>query len=88
MWYTRGMKIRLRYFASIRDIVGQSEELLMVADTAQVADVRTLLTERYPQLQPIMERSVNALNHRYVKAETLLHEGDELVFIPPTGGGC
>jgi molybdopterin converting factor subunit 1 len=88
MWYTRGMKIRLRYFASIRDIVGQSEELLMVADTAQVTDVRTLLTERYPQLQPIMERSVNALNHRYVKAETLLHEGDELVFIPPTGGGC
>jgi molybdopterin synthase sulfur carrier subunit len=88
MWYTRGMKIRLRYFASIRDIVGQSEEPLMVSDTAQVADVRTLLTERYPQLQPIMERSVNALNHRYVKAETLLHEGDELVFIPPTGGGC
>lgn len=82
------MKIRLRYFASIRDIVGQSEELLTIADTARVEDVRTLLSEQYPRLAPIMERSVNAVNHRYVKAETALHEGDELVFIPPTGGGC
>jgi sulfur-carrier protein len=88
MWYTRKMKIRLRYFASIRDIVGQSEELLTMADTATVEDARTLLSERYPTLKPIMERSVNAVNHCYVKAETGLHEGDELVFIPPTGGGC
>jgi sulfur-carrier protein len=82
------MKIRLRYFASIRDIVGQSDELLTLADTARVEDVRTLLSARDPRLEPIMVRSVNAVNHRYVKAETVLHEGDELVFIPPTGGGC
>jgi molybdopterin synthase sulfur carrier subunit len=88
MWYTFGMKIRMRYFASLRDVVGQSEELLTMADSARVADVRTLLIEQYPRLQPIMERSVNAVNHRYVTTETVLHDGDELVFIPPTGGGC
>ncbi|GCE20375.1 MoaD/ThiS family protein [Dictyobacter kobayashii] len=82
------MKIRVRYFASLREIVGQGEEWLTLADNARVADVRTLLQERDPRLQPIMDRSLNALNHRYVSAETLLHEGDELVFIPPTGGGC
>nr|WP_201362205.1 MoaD/ThiS family protein [Dictyobacter formicarum] len=82
------MKIRVRYFASLREIVGQSEEWLTVADTANVADVRAFLLERDPRLQPIMDRSVNAVNHRYVSHETLLHEGDELVFIPPTGGGC
>ena len=87
MWYTLEMKIRLRYFASLRDIVGQGEELLTLADSSRIEDVRQLLCERYPRLAPIMERSINAVNHRYVKAETVLHEDDELVFIPPMGGG-
>ncbi|WP_172631899.1 MoaD/ThiS family protein [Dictyobacter arantiisoli] len=82
------MKIKIRYFASLRDIVEQSEEWLTVPDNAYIADVRTLLLERYPRLQPIMDRSVNAVNHSYVPAETELHDGDEVVFIPPTGGGC
>ncbi|WP_160145952.1 MoaD/ThiS family protein [Dictyobacter aurantiacus] len=82
------MKIRVRYFASLREIVGQNEEWLTVDDNATVAAVRALLLEREPRLQPVMDRSVNALNRRYVSPETLLHEGDELVFIPPTGGGC
>ncbi len=57
-------------------------------DGASVADVRSLLVSRYPRLGPIMERSVYAVNKGYVPAETALHEGDELVFIPPMGGGC
>jgi len=34
-----------------------------------------------------MERSACAVNHGYVPADTTLHEGDEVVFIPPVGGG-
>jgi sulfur-carrier protein len=81
------MKIHLRYFASFREIVGQNEELLVVDDGARVADVRALLLARYPRLQPTMERSACAVNHGYVSKEAELHEGDEVVFIPPVGGG-
>ena len=81
------MKIRIRYFASFREISGQNEEILMVDERASAADVRALLVARYPRLQPILERSLCAVNRGYVAAETVLHEGDELVFIPPMGGG-
>ncbi len=81
------MKIRIRYFASLREIVGQSEETLDVPEGSSVAAVRTELLARYPGLQAIMPRCISAVNRRYVDAETALHEGDELVFIPPTGGG-
>lgn len=81
------MKIRIRYFASLREITGQNEESLMVDERASVASVRTLLASRYPRLQPVLERSLCAVNRGYVAAETVLHEGDELVFIPPMGGG-
>jgi molybdopterin converting factor subunit 1 len=81
------MKIRIRYFASLREITGQNEELLMVDERTSVADIRALLVTRYPRLQPILERSLCAVNRGYVTNETVLHEGDELVFIPPMGGG-
>lgn len=82
------MKIRIRYFASIREITGQSEEILTVDEDTNVADVRALLHARYPRLQPILDRSACAVNRGYVAPETALHNGDELVFIPPMGGGC
>lgn len=81
------MKIRVRYFASLREIVGENEEMLTVNEQARVADVRTLLVTRYPRLQPIIDRCACAVNHGYVAAEMILHEGDEIVFIPPVGGG-
>ena len=82
------MKIRIRYFASFREITGLNEESLVVQEGASVAEVRALLLERYPRLQPIMERSVCAVNQGYVAAEAALRDGDELAFIPPMGGGC
>ena len=82
------MKIRIRYFASFREIVGRNEEILTLQEEANVADVRTQLLTRYPRLQPVMERSACSVNRGYVSSETILHEGDEIVFITPVGGGC
>ena len=81
------MKIHMRYFALFREITGQNEEILTVREGASVAEVRSLLLIRYPRLQAVMERSACAVNHGYVPADTTLHEGDEVVFIPPVGGG-
>ncbi len=89
--YNPCMKIHIRYFASIREIMGQAEETLTVPDTARVTDVRELLLARnldtHSVLQSVLERSVGAVNRRYVPADTVLNDGDEIVFIPPTGGG-
>jgi sulfur-carrier protein len=85
--YNIAMKIHLRYFASFREIVGKNEEMLTVDDGASVACIRALLLVRYPRVQPIMERSACAVNHGYVPRDAMLHEGDEVVFIPPVGGG-
>ena len=82
------MRIRVRYFAAFREIVGQGEESLIVPDESRIGDIRNLLLTHYPQLQAVMERALCAINHRYVPVNTVLQENDELVFIPPTGGGA
>ncbi|HET8911195.1 MAG TPA: molybdopterin converting factor subunit 1 [Ktedonobacteraceae bacterium] len=81
------MYIHIRYFASIRELLGKGDEELSLEEGTTVAQVRTILREREPRLQPILESSICAVNHSYVPAETILQTGDELVFIPPMGGG-
>jgi molybdopterin synthase sulfur carrier subunit len=82
------MKITIRYFASLRESVGRTEEVLSVPEALHVSEVRVLLGTRYPALQSILPRCACAVNHRYVSADTALQDDDEVVFIPPTGGGA
>jgi molybdopterin synthase catalytic subunit len=81
------MQIQIRYFASLREITGEAEAQYTVPDETTIAEVQSMLLIRYAQLRPILERCVCAVNRHYVPAEMTLKEGDELVFIPPTGGG-
>lgn len=82
------MRVRLRYFAAVREAAGgrEGEEIDLPAGT-DVAAVRVLLAERHPALAHVLPRCAAAVNRAYVAPETTLRDGDELVFIPPVGGG-
>lgn len=81
------MQIRMRYFAALREITGLQEEPLTLPEGITVEGVRAALLGRYPALETALARAVCAINHQYVTPETVLHEQDEVVFIPPVGGG-
>ncbi len=84
---TKSICIHVRYFASLRETIGKSEESLTIENGTNVAGVRTLLLTLYPEVEKPLARAVCAVNHQYRQQETILHEGDEIVFIPPVGGG-
>ena len=81
------MSIHIRYFAALRETVGQGEETLDLPAGTTVAEVRALLLDRYPALTGVIERSAVAINRSYGTIQGVLHDGDELAFIPPLGGG-
>lgn len=81
------MQVRIRYFAGLREARGTEGETLDVPDGATPEAVRALLGERYPALARLLPPCAVAVNRSYVAADAPLHEGDELVFIPPLGGG-
>jgi sulfur-carrier protein len=81
------MQIRIRYFASLRETAGTNEETLSIPEETNAAGVRALLLERYPRLEYALTRAVCAINRQYVSPEMMLKDGDEVVFIPPVGGG-
>ena len=81
------MRIKLRYFASLRERLGKTEETREIPDGASVGRVWELLTRERPELAEL-ERSVAfAVAQEYVDKAHRLQDDDELAFIPPVSGG-
>lgn len=81
------MKIRLLFFAVLRDIAGHGEEVLELADGTRAGDVWQLLRDRHAPLRDYTQPPMIAVNESYVRPEEPLQDGDELAFIPPVAGG-
>ncbi len=79
------MKVRVRYFAVLRDRSGCSEELIdtKCSTVRQLAD--DLISARQLGLPSSLVRL--ALNGSFVDDQTPLSEGDELLLLPPVAGG-
>ena len=82
------MQVRIRYFAGLREATEIEGETLDLPDgEVTAADVRALLSERHSALARLLPPCAVAVNRAYVAADAPLHGDDELVFIPPLGGG-
>ncbi len=85
------MKLQLRFFASLREALGISQEEITIPDSVKtIADLRTHLIERgNPWAEVLAESKVLrcALNQLMVDANTSLQENAEVAFFPPVTGG-
>lgn len=81
------MMIKVALFASARDVVGSDNLELNVDESATIADVKSDLAQRYPELVEIMQRSTWAVDHEYVDDQKSLYDNAEVGLIPPVSGG-
>jgi len=81
------MKVRLLFFAVLRDIAGADERELTLAEGTTARDVWQSLRESYPKLADYVQPPMTAINESYAAPDAVLREGDELAFIPPVAGG-
>jgi molybdopterin converting factor subunit 1 len=81
------MKIRLLFFAVLRDITGRGEDVVELPDGTRAGDVWKRLRDEHAALRDYIQPPMIAVNESYVGAEELLRDGDELAFIPPVAGG-
>lgn len=81
------MQVRVRLFATLRETVRTDECWLALGVSARGVDAKTALVAHYPRLNGLIDSARLAVNAEYQPWETLLHDGDELAFIPPVSGG-
>jgi len=81
------MKVRLLFFAVLRDITGDDARELSLDEGTTARDVWQGLRGAYAQLAEYTQPPMIAVNESYAAPETVLRDGDELAFIPPVAGG-
>ena len=81
------MKVRVKFFALLRERAGTGEILQEIEEGSTVADLWQALEEKYPKLRVPGIRLLYAVNQNYVSPGEKLKEMDEVVFLPPVSGG-
>lgn len=81
------MKVRVLLFAVLRDLTGVESLEVELAEGAGPADAWRELRSRHATLAPFQEPPLAAVNEEYATPGVVLHDGDELAFIPPVSGG-
>lgn len=81
------MTVRVKLFASLREVVGHGELELELPEGARAEDAWRVLVGRHPALAPRRASLAAAVNRCYVDFDAALAAGDEVVFIPPVSGG-
>ena len=82
------MKVSVRLFAGLKDLVGSRDIEMELSDGATVGDLRQQLSAQYPAVTPFLPTLVCAVEDEYVTEEHRLAEGADVSIIPPVSGGA
>jgi molybdopterin converting factor subunit 1 len=82
------MRVRVLYFASLRDRAGVREEALTIPAESTVADLKGVLGTRHGSLAPALQSALVSINREFALPEESLSEGDEVAIFPPVSGGA
>ena len=81
------MRVNIRVFARLRDIVGAAELDRDVPTGTTAQRICDYLVEEFPDISTYTGSISTAVNAEYAKMETVLDDGDEVAFLPPVSGG-
>ena len=81
------MKVKVKFFASLRERAGAGEITREIKEGGTVGELWESLKKDYPRLAPVEMRLLYAVNQNYVRPDHILKENDEVAFVPPVSGG-
>jgi molybdopterin converting factor subunit 1 len=81
------MRVNVRLFARLRDLVGTAELERQVSAPGTIGDVWQGLVADHPALAAYGKSISCARNEDYARMNTPVQDGDEVAFLPPVSGG-
>jgi molybdopterin converting factor subunit 1 len=81
------MKVRIRYFATLRDRAGLKEEELDLEAGSTVSGLMETVQGRHPAIAESLPTVIIAVNREYAADDQVLEPGDEIALFPPVSGG-
>jgi len=81
------MKLKILYFATLRDRAGVREEQIDLASGATVAELKQAVIQRHPDITQTLDTSICAVNREFATDDQVLQNEDEIALFPPVSGG-
>jgi molybdopterin converting factor subunit 1 len=82
------MRVRVLYFAAVREIAGLEDEAIQLPEPVRsVRDFGPFLAARYPRLEERVASLRFAKNEVFAEPDEAIADGDVIAVIPPVAGG-
>lgn len=81
------MKIKVLFFGFTHDLTGVREEQVELGEGENLQGLRRFYEHRFPRLAELAGSLLYAVNQQIADPLAVLHEGDEVAFMPPVSGG-
>jgi molybdopterin converting factor subunit 1 len=81
------MRIKIMFFATLRDYVNAKTIELDVPADITVAGLKELLVKSYPKMVPAQNSIMAAINREYAADEQVIPLNAEIALFPPVSGG-
>jgi molybdopterin converting factor subunit 1 len=81
------MKVRVKYFATLRERAGVKEEEIELGTGTNVAGLKEVLRQVHPDIGESLPTVIVAVNREYASDELSLQPEDEVALFPPVSGG-
>ena len=81
--------IKVKYFASLKAIAEKEEEQIEVQSSISIDQLSDLISKTSPKMADIIRdnKIMISVNQEMADADTVIHDGDEVAFLPPFSGG-
>jgi|TARA_B100000809_G_scaffold191590_1_gene190288 molybdopterin converting factor subunit 1 len=81
--------ITLKYFASLKSIAEKEEDHLDIENPITIDQLSDIIAKTVPKMgEMIREKKVLiTINQEMASVDTIIHDGDEVAFLPPFSGG-
>ena len=81
--------ITLKYFASLKSIAEKEEDSLDIENPITLDQLSDIISKTTPKMgEMIREKKVLvSINQEMASIDTIIHDGDEVAFLPPFSGG-
>jgi molybdopterin converting factor subunit 1 len=80
-------KVKVLFFATLRDKAGLRAVELELPPGMTIEQLKTMLVEKFPNLNGLMDHCLASINHEYHFDESEIPADAEIAFFPPVSGG-
>lgn len=82
------MKIQVLFFGLTHDLTGFDREQVNLPEGETLGNLWHVYERRFPRLGEMTGSLLAAVNQEFAERSKVLHEGDEVAFLPPVSGGA